>query len=123
MICYFQFDSWTNAVVAQMNVRLEVKRVGIYGQIRAKPSKEWADVAPVRNIVVVLPNEKVVFLKRYPHAPSEYVFDSMNREFQTAVNEVEAVSDNATVRGEEYIRITLALWNVPIRSRSIRVKR
>lgn len=63
VICDFQLDSRANAVVAQMDVRFEVKRVGIYGQFRAKPSEERADVAPVRDIVVLLPNEKVVFLK------------------------------------------------------------
>ena len=47
----------------------------------------------------------------------------MNRDFQAAMDEKEPICDDATVRREEHIRLALIYWHVPIRRRSIRVKR
>lgn len=123
VISFFQFDSRTNATVAQVDQCLEVKRFRIHGQARTEPTKKWADMASRGIVVVFLPDEKIVFLQRHPYAPCKDVVRSSKRYFQAAMNEKEAVRNDATVRVEEHIGFAFVDRDIPIRRWPVSVKR
>ncbi len=63
-----QHDSGPHPVVTQVDHGFQVQRVRIERQARRQPSKERSDVAPQRNLVVILPQKEVGLTERDPYA-------------------------------------------------------
>ena len=87
MICWFEFDVWSQANFTRMNRRLQLERFGVARDRVAEPSEIGRFINPSRIVPQITGTLKICPAKRNPKAPSEDVSAIHNRNFDETTDE------------------------------------
>src|SRR5581483_1805317 len=121
VICRFQLDSRTVIAATKMRHRLQAVCVfEIISNTVGKPAEERSDIRRIEILQILI---EVFALLRHPNTQPKRCLLAVDRDFQDSTDEEILVVDDASIRGQVYsliaLALALALGNSITRVRSI----
>ena len=123
MVRRLEFDVWSNAVVTQVNLCLEVHRIRVWNKPGIEPSEKRADVAALFDVGKFDPFDEARFTEGHPDSPAKLLALVVYRDVDAASDKEPRLVNDTIVRAETAAALTLELRDLVITQRRIGAKR